>query len=183
MVLQEIVVKAAISFFFWIKIFENTAFGHVTEFPTCITERWSRIRIQKIRKLRRSLMTYSRVHENICGFAWALEWNKDVGGELSYFPQVFVFQLLSELVTSFFQKCFNTWLWVLKDTDDKASIHKNLHHLYALQMFNTSLWTSSPLVLLVSRALCVTDTAKVLSILLKTPGSLFSNNLKIISWL
>ena len=65
--------------FFQIKIFENTAFGHVTEFPTCITERWSRIRIQKIRKLRRSLMRYSRVHENICGFAWPLEWNKDVG--------------------------------------------------------------------------------------------------------
>ena len=37
MVFQKIaakVAKVAIDFFSWIKIFENTAFGHVTEVPT-----------------------------------------------------------------------------------------------------------------------------------------------------
>ena len=60
---------------------------------------------------------------------------------------------------------------------DKASAHKNLHHLYALQIFNVSLWTSFPLVLLVSRALWENDIGKVVSIL--TPGLLFSNNEKL----
>ena len=34
MVFQEIAAKVTIGFFFKIKIFENTAFGHVTEVPT-----------------------------------------------------------------------------------------------------------------------------------------------------
>ena len=66
---------------------------------------------------------------------------------------------------------------------DKASTHKNPHHLYALQMFNAFLWTSSPLDLLVLRALWETDIAKIVSILLKTPGLLFSNNFKVGYWL
>ena len=32
-VFQEIAAKVSIGFFSWIKIFENTAFGHVTDVP------------------------------------------------------------------------------------------------------------------------------------------------------
>ena len=34
MIFQEIAAKVAVGFFSQIKIFENTAFGHVTEVPT-----------------------------------------------------------------------------------------------------------------------------------------------------
>ena len=39
MVFQEIAGKVAIGFFFLIQIFENTAFGHVTEVPTKVKQK------------------------------------------------------------------------------------------------------------------------------------------------
>ena len=51
--------------------------------------------------------------------------------------------------------------------DARPRAHKNPVHLKEVHIFIASFWTNSPLVLLLSRALCETDIASIVSILLK----------------